>query len=182
MKLADGRRIEPKHVHEDLIGVLSEQRSGFRRPSGNTCDAYGRARSQMSADTRGVDAFEDVVGIADARVPCQRLAHGLIRAPADAVVLERLAHLLERPAAAPGFDQGRDPFTCLIAIAFLGEIQAQLLLEPHDLLFEATCLDEVLPLAKRDARNEDPCSVPRGEIPAERAVEVVAEGRALLVK
>ena len=65
MQFPDSRPVEAEDLHQDLIGVLAEQRGRLTGSARHTCHPYGSTGCEMPPDAGGLDLLEDRVGFAD---------------------------------------------------------------------------------------------------------------------
>ena len=97
------------------------------------------------------------------------------------MLVERLAHLGEGARLEPRLEQRGDAVTGTVPVFLLAEIGAERSLHRREVLLDPGGAHERVPLVEADRDHHHTPSVARGEVAAERAVHVVAQGRTVLV-
>ena len=121
MQLGDLALAEAKLLGQDLVGMLAQSRTPRVRAL-NRAELVRRAGHQIAADARLLDFLEQRVGRRASWVFLDHLGEGLVRPPADIVLVEGGAHLGQRVGRAPRADQVTDRFARFETVFLAGEV------------------------------------------------------------
>ena len=98
------------------------------------------------------------------------------------MLVERLANLVEGAGLEPRLDQRGDRVACAVAVLLLAEVGLERALDRREVLLDTGGGDQRVPLVEADGDDHHAAAVLGGEVAAERAVHVVAERWAVLVR